>query len=705
MSLAKTLVVLLAGLMAFAGAAVAQTSPPLPRNPIPYTALTKSPQQKPKSARSTPSQAAQNAQAAPIAAVTAGQSGARLSPSDSLPPVELEAFVDGMVRDAMDREHVVGVTVSVVQNGQIVLKKGYGAASLSPLRKVNPDTTLFRIGSISKTFTWIALMKEVEAGRMKLSQPVNIYLPEKLQVKDQGFDAPVTVQSLMAHSSGFEDRALGQLIERDPARERSLADYLRQERPKRIAPPGRMASYSNYGAALAGEAVSYSTDRPFERLIEDEIITPLGLNHTTFRENRPVLTTLPAPMPDRLKGDLAEGYFWARSSFVKRPYELIGHAGPAGAASSTAGDMARYMTVLLNGGVLDGVTLYGPVTARAFQTPIRRTPKGVNGWRHGFIEYNLPGGYSGFGHAGATLSFMSNMVMVPALNLGVFISTNTDTGLSLTERLPHRLVERFYATPPSYPRPGDPRLVQLRSMYEGHYLGSRRAYSGLEAFIGRLIIGTRVKVTDDGRLLTQDQNTRSWTPEGDPSKGRFISDNGVERLVFAISDGRARAIVTALNTQVFERTAIWDRPTTMLYMTVLAGLSAAATLFGGLVRNRRDFRETSIQSRAGLIQGLQAILWLAAIGFFLIWVAKTGDVANIMFGWPGALILLSSACAVVATGFTLISALMAPSVLRGGRRVDSWTAVRKTGYLATVVIHSLFAILLYLWGALTPWAS
>ena len=705
MTLAKTMAALLAALLASTGMASAQSSAPLPSRPIPYVALTKKPKPRPKPAASSTAKPLEDPKTALITPIAPMPIGARLAPGEALPPAELEAFVDGMVRDAMDREHVAGVTLSVVQNGQVLLKKGYGASSLSPLRRVNPDTTLFRIGSISKTFTWIALMKEVEAGRIKLGQPVNLYLPEKLQVKDQGYDAPVTVENLMSHSAGFEDRALGHLMERTPERERTLVDYLRQERPRRIAAPGSMASYSNYGAALAGEAVSYSTGRPFERLIEDEIISPLSLDHTTFREKRPVLGKLPAPMPDRLKGDIADGYFWAGSNYVKRPYELIGHIGPAGAASSTAGDMARYMAALLNGGTLDGVTIYGPVTAQAFRTPIRHTPQGINGWRHGFIEYNLPGGYKGFGHAGATLSFMSNMVMVPDLNLGIFISTNTDTGQPLTDRLPQRIVERFYAAPPRYPRPGDPRLVADKSIYEGYYLGSRRAYSGLEAFIGRLITGTKVEVTDDGHLLTRDKQLRSWAPEGDPAKGRFISDNGVDHLVFAISNGRARAIVTALNTQVFERAAIWDRPNTMVVAAILAALASVGTLIGGMARNRRDFRETSIQSRARLIQGLQAILWITAFVLFLTWVSKTGDVANIMFSWPDSLILLSSACAVAATGFTLLSALIAPLVLRGGRRVDSWSAARKGGYLATTLIYAYFALLLYQWGALTPWVS
>jgi len=270
MTFAKTLVVLLAGLSLTAGSAAAQSAPSLPSKPIPYSALVQKP--KPKAAASGVRAAAAEPASAlqpltgPALPTQVAPPYARSDPA----PGELEAYVDGLVRDAMDREHVAGVTLSVVQNGQIVLKKGYGAASLSPLRRVNPDTTLFRIGSISKTFTWIALMKEVEAGRIRIDGPINLYLPEGIQVRNQGYETPVTVRNLMEHSAGFEDRALGQLMERYPARERSLVDYLRQERPRRIAAPGRMASYSNYGAALAGEAVSYTSGRPFERLVEDE---------------------------------------------------------------------------------------------------------------------------------------------------------------------------------------------------------------------------------------------------------------------------------------------------------------------------------------------------------------------------------------------------------------------------------------------------
>ncbi|MCR5879007.1 serine hydrolase [Phenylobacterium sp. J367] len=441
-------------------------APGLPSAPVPYTTIRPPrprPATKAASRPATPA-AAQATEAQPAGPAVAGavptlagqptnRTGARFSAGQALPAAELEAFVDGVVRDAMAREHIAGVTVSVVQNGQVVLKKGYGFADLDPRRPVDPDRTLFRVGSISKTFTWIALMKEVEAGRIRLDAPVNLYLPEKVRIRDQGYQRDVQVQNLMDHSPGFEDRALGHLFENNPDRVRPLDLYLRQERPRRVAAPGVVSNYSNYGAGLAGQAVSYVTGKPFETLVEDEIFRPLGMGRTTFREPMPAKRGLPAPMPAALAADVSDGYRWSAGGYDRKAFEYVGHIAPAGSASSTAGDMARYMIALLGDGQLNGVAIYGPRAAKAFRQPLRPTPPGINGWAHGFMIYDLPGGYKGYGHGGDTLFFHSNMVTIPALNLGIFISTNTETGTSLAGRFPDRLVRAFYAAPHTFPRP------------------------------------------------------------------------------------------------------------------------------------------------------------------------------------------------------------------------------------------------------------
>jgi CubicO group peptidase (beta-lactamase class C family) len=644
--------------------------------------------------------------APPTSMAPAGAPGARLSPGDPLPPAELEAFVDGMVRDAMAREHIAGVTIAVVQNGQVVLKKGYGFASLRNHRPVDPDNSLFRIGSISKTFTWIALMKEAEAGRIHLDRPVNLYLPEKVQVRDQGYDAPVRVVDLMGHSAGFEDRALGQLIERDPGQVRPLELYLRQERPRRVHAPGGLASYSNYGAALAGEAITYTTGKTFERVAEDEIIGPLGLRHTTFREPRAPKQGLPAPMSPALARDVVEGYRWTASGFAARPYEYIGQAAPAGSASSTAGDMASYMLMLLGDGQSGGVTVYGPLTAKAFRTPLGHTPKGINGWAHGFEVYDLPGGFQGYGHEGSTISFMSNMVTVPALNLGIFVATNTETGRPLVTRLPEQLVREFYARPIVFPRPGSRNLAARAEMFDGYYMTTRRAYRGLEGFIDQLVGGARVRVTADGRLLTHDNDgVKIWVPDGAPAAGLFLAATGDERLAFQMQDGEAVGYLTPVGDAVMERVPLWRQPRALVLLAALTATASLATLGGLALRNRREFRENAIQGRASLIQNTQAVLWLAALALFGLWASKSGDLAAVMYRWPGASLVMASACALVAAALTLLTLAAIPAVWRGGRRVDSWAPLRKIYFTVTVLIYSTFAVLLGLWGALSPWSG
>ncbi len=629
--------------------------------------------------------------------------GARLAANQPIDPAQLEAFVDGWVAEAMAREHVAGTSVSVVQNGQVVLKKGYGFADLSPRRPVDPDRTLFRIGSISKTFTWILLMKEVEAGRIRLDRPVNLYLPEKVRLP--GASRDVTVGSLLNHTSGFEDRIFGQLFEKDPRRVRPLDLYLRQERPSRERRLGVISSYSNYGAGLAGAATAFVSAKTFERRVEDEIALPLGMTRTTFREPRPERRGLPAAMPERLRGDVAVGYGWRQSGFFPNAYEYIGQIAPAGSASSTAGDMSRYMRMLLNNGSLDGATIFGPRAAQAFRTPMRQTPPGINGWAHGFMTFDLPGGYRGYGHLGDTVAFHSAMILVPELNLGIFLSTNSETGGQLAQGMPNALVRQFYAAPASVPRPGSAALIAAADAFTGDYLSTRRAYGGLEGFVGLILGGAEVSVTPGGRLLTTRLgDVRAYTLEGPAAQGRFVSTTDDGRLAFHMQDGRAVSFRGDANIETLQRAAFHQREGTLALMAGLTGFAAVVTLAGLALRSRREMRQNQIQARAALVQNIQAGLWLASFGLFGAWAAGTQDVAAIIYDWPGPLLITASACALVAAALCVVTIAAAPAIWQGGRRVESWTAGRKLFFTVTVLIYSGFSILLAVNGALEPWS-
>lgn len=634
--------------------------------------------------------------------------GARLAPGQDMPPAELEAFVDGVVRQAMARDHVAGAAVAVVQHGQVLLKKGYGAASFAPYRPVDPDRTLFRLGGVSSAFTWILVLRQVEAGHMRLDAPVNLYLPDALRIHDQGYSRPVAVQDLMNHTAGFEDRALGQLVERDEGRVRPLAVYLRQERPRRVRAPGVAVSYSNYGVALAGEAVAEVSGKPFETLTEAEIIGPLGLAHTSFREPRVVAAGFPAPMTPALTAELSEGFHWSPTGYRRRGFEYWEQAGPAAAGSTSAGDMSRFMLALLGNGGVDGVSIYGQPSAIAFSTPQPTPAAGLPAWRHGLLETPLPGPFTGVGLGRATLSFRSNMVLVPELGLGVFVTANTDSAGDLASGLPSQLVQRFYAAPPGPIAQGAKALIAERKAFEGVYLNDRRAYGGLEGFVTRLLAIETVRVGDDGKLLVRGGDVGGvWSLDGAPERGWFASDEGPQRLVFDRKDGgRAGRFFAPTGALTFERVGILGQGVTLMWATTLALIASLATLGGVAMRTRREFRETSGQRRASLLQSSQAFLWLLATGLFAGWALNVRDPAQLMYDWPGWNLLLASTCALVASVMALANLVFIPVVWRGGgRRLDSWTAGRKTRFTLTALIFLGYAVLLGFWGALEPWTG
>jgi hypothetical protein len=411
-------------------------------------------------------------------------------------------------------------------------------------------------------------------------------------------------------------------------------------------------------------------------------------------------------MPQRLRGEVSQGYGWRNAGFVRNDYEYIGQIAPAGSASSTAGDMSRFMLALLGEGASNGVTIFGPQAARAFRSPLRRTPEGINGWPHGFMAYTLPGDFRAYGHGGATIAFHSNMMVIPELGLGVFISTNSEGGADVAATFPAAVVRHFYAQPTVFPRPGSAELAQAGALFEGSYLSTRRAHGGLEGFVGLLINGVQVDVTSGGRLLTRPAMgpPKAWVPDGPIESGRFVSVLGDSRLVFHMEQGRGASFRTGMNTDTNRRAGLSQEPLTILAMSVLTGLAAVATLGGLTLRNKRELRQNQIQARAAMVQNLQAGLWIAAFIFFALWASGSADIQRVMYGWPGPLLITASACALVAAALNLLTIAAIPSVWQGGRRVDSWPVTRKLAFTFSVLIYTAFTVLLAMNGALEPWS-
>lgn len=611
---------------------------------------------------------------------------------------QLEPYIDGLVKNAMAAEHLAGVTLAIVQGGKPILLKGYGIAGTDPQVAVDPHRTLFRIGSVSKTFTWIAVMQAAERREVRLTAPIDDYLPATLKTADRRFRQPIRMIDLMSHAPGYENNDLGRLFEKDPAKVGDLNQYLERNRPARVRPPARFPTYSNYGTGLAAHAIARQSGLDFERLVEERITGPLGMTSTTFREPGGSDRAGTAPMSSDLAKRMSNGFVRSGGRFAAQPFEHI-MVRPAGSASSTAADMARFMLAMLGDGSLDGASIYGPETARAFRTAIFDRPHGVNGWAHGFQQFALPGGYSGYGHGGATQFFMSGMTLIPELDLGIFISVNTSSGGRFAGEFADAIVSKFYSPPPAAAGRGDPQLAREAERYGGAYLNTRRADSGLQSLIGHLVGAASVTVTPDGQLVTSAGSTKRWLPDG--KTGTFKSTTDEDRILFEFdADGKAARWLTASGTAAFERVAWTRTPTALLLMTALTFLASLGTLIRRMfVKPVHDGVWQSVSAKLALaISGL----WIAGTVAVLAWL-PTATAAGEQ-KWPGELLVTASALMLLAAIGTLGLLLATPLALRSAvGRGPGWSRARKVRHVILVVIFVGFAALLQRWGALSPW--
>ncbi len=268
-----------------------------------------------------------------------------------LTPQSAQAFFDQRIPAYLEQYHIAGATVAAVQDGEVVFTRGYGMADVAGRAPVDPGATLFRIGSLTKLFTWTAVMQLVEAGELDLHADVNTYLDFTLPAT---YPQPITLWHLMTHTAGFENRNLGYGAG-SAADLQPLSQWLPAHIPARVRPPGAVAAYSNYGAALGGYIVARVSGGTYEAYIRQHILQPLGMQHTTV-EMIPPAGLAPA---------IARGYTYGvnngEGKFVATEPPLF-EVGPAGSMAATAGDMAQFMLAHL-GAASNGARVLAPADA------------------------------------------------------------------------------------------------------------------------------------------------------------------------------------------------------------------------------------------------------------------------------------------------------------------------------------------------------
>ncbi|NIV40235.1 MAG: serine hydrolase, partial [Anaerolineae bacterium] len=321
----------------------------------------------------TPAPAVQAVEAHPNMLPAAGT---RLATGPSSPQ-EMEAFLDDFFEAKMAELHIPGAAIIVVRDGQVYLTKGYGYSDVARQTPVDPAKTAFRAGSVSKLFTWTAVMQVAERGLLDLDADVNRYLGA-FQVPET-FAQPVTMAHLLTHTAGFEHRWIGTMT-RDPGGLEPLSKELAKAMPRRVEAPGVVHSYSNYGTGLAGHLVEQVSGLSFDQYVEENIFYPLGMDGTTFRQ----------PVPEALAANLATGYTYADGTFdAAAPiYEKM---APAGAVTLTPIDMAPFMIAHLHEGAYGDERILEPSTAQEMHRQQFTHHPDMPGMTYGFKERFING--------------------------------------------------------------------------------------------------------------------------------------------------------------------------------------------------------------------------------------------------------------------------------------------------------------------------
>lgn len=401
----------------------------------------------------------------------------------------VEAFVDGVVKTQMQNSNSPSGVVAVMKDGKMIFSKGYGFLDVENRIPVDPATTLFRPGSISKLFTWVAVMQQVERGNLNLDTDVNDYL-NSFQVEDTWPGQPVTLRHIMTHTAGFEDGMLGYLIIDDPARIIPLDTSLAKYQPRRVNPPGQHTAYSNWATALAGLIVSNVSGVPFNDYIQQNIFDTLGMKNASFSE----------PLPPELDANMAKSYTYTDGRYNEQRYEIISNFGPAGAAAVTAHDMSLFARALLNGGAYDGRRILLPQTLAQMIDEGFAHDERVRGMGLGFLKRRFgPSDFDNFGHDGGTTMFASHFGLSLKYDFMLFSSFSGPGMRETHQAFVKSFYDQFFPNEVSALTPPVD-FADRSQRYEGTYNSWRSNFTKIDALL-RLFSGMKVVALPDNVLM------------------------------------------------------------------------------------------------------------------------------------------------------------------------------------------------------------
>jgi CubicO group peptidase (beta-lactamase class C family) len=395
-------------------------------------------------------------------------------------PKTLEDLQAAM-KHVLDEEHVPGAGVALIVNGEVLWCGGIGKADVAANRGAGCDTE-FRVGSISKTFVALALLKLQEEGKINLYARLQDVAPGVPFKNPWESTHPVRVVNLLEHTAGFDDMEFSEIYNLRNRYDFPLFDvFKRFQKPDAARwPPGTRTSYSNPGYGIAGYLIEKVSGKPFDKYIRDDFLRPLGMDNADF------------PFTDAIKPLLATGYGGNPPHAVGYPFIYL---RPAGDLKASPGELAKLVQFLLRRGRAGDTQLLKPESILRMEAP-ETTLAAKTGLRlgYGLANYTqVTGSVVTHGHNGGIDGFLSTYRYMPEQNWGYVILLNsTNSGRALLDL--NRLAIDFLSK--DFPKTQQPLISLPASALEklSGYYAPRAPRDQLFAFADDLTGGLRVRV-------------------------------------------------------------------------------------------------------------------------------------------------------------------------------------------------------------------
>jgi CubicO group peptidase (beta-lactamase class C family) len=589
------------------------------------------------------------------------------------------------MKDVLDKDHVPGAGVALVSNGELLWCGGLGKADIASSRDVTCDTE-FRVGSISKSFVALALLKLQEEGKINLEARLQDVAPE-VPVKNRWESTnPVRIVNLLEHTAGFDDMEAAEVYNFNDRYDFSLLEvFKRFQEPEDVRwPPSTRMSYSNPGFGIAGYLIEKVAGTPFDQYIRQTILRPLGMANADFPftdANKPLLATPYDGNPPRA----LPGY----------PYIYL---RPAGDLKASPGELAKLVQFFLRRGKAGDAQIVKPESIIRMES-VETTLAAKNGLRlgYGLANYTeVTGGVVTHGHDGGIDGFISSYRYMPEQNWGYVVLLNsTQSGQALNDL--NKLAIDFLSK--DFPKPQHPAVTMSAGDLEkfSGYYAPAAPRSQLLAFVDDLAGGVRIRVIN-GQLMRSGlfgkPEPMLWV-----GKNFFRGEKEPEATSIFVTDGAGRMTFSSQGMEGFSygvrSNIIWTYARIALLVLCVALMATSVLfavvwvlrkLFGGM----KDVRQLAVRA----VPLLATLSFVALVFCFTkLGGADTGKLTV----WTAGIFLLSVLFPLLSLYGLLLAVRVPKSEIHDGTRIHS-LLVALACCVVTVFVASWHMIGLRLWA-------